>query len=196
MAAGRVCTGFSLPYVATYVNTAGTITYTDVQKLARGVDVSIEPSASDYVFYADNSEAEIANQFTGGTFSLTVDGLLADAEKLIMGLPTISDDWYSYDDDRAPGFFGLGFIARYMSDGVASYVPYVLAKVSFDPIQTSAATQEAEISWQTQSLSGQIMRADDAKHTWKYLGKEYDTEALAEAALKTKLGYTAPVSNG
>lgn len=192
MAAGRVCTGFSLPYVATYVNTAGTITYSDGQKLARGVDVSIEPSASDNVFHADNVEAEVANLFTGGTFTLTVDGLLAPAEQLIMGLPAISTDWYLYDDDRTPGFFGLGFIARYMSDGVTSYVPYVLAKVSFDPIKTSAATQEEEISWQTQQITGKIMRAEDTKHTWKYLGKEYSTEALAEAALKTKLG----ISNG
>lgn len=188
MAAGRVCTGFSLPYVAKYDNTGGTISYTDGQKLARGVDVSIEPSASDYIFYADNVEAEIANQFTGGTFSLTVDGLLGPAEKLIMGLPAIANDWYTYNDDQAPSYFGLGFIARYMSDGVTSYVPYVLAKVSFDPIQTSAATQEQEISWQTQSLSGKIMRAEDTKRTWKYLGKEYETEATAEVALKAKLG--------
>ena len=193
-AAGRVCTGFSLPYVATYTNNNGTITYSSGQKLARGVDVSIEPSASDNVFYADNVEAEVANQFTGGSFTLTVDGLLPGAEKLIMGLPAVTTggSWYTYDDDRNPGFFGLGFIARYMQDGVAKYVPYVLAKVAFDPINTSAATQEAEISWQTQSITGKIMRAEDAKHTWKYLGVEYSTEALAEAALKTKLG----ISNG
>ena len=187
-AAGRVCTGFSLPYVAKYVNTSGTISYTDGQQLARGVDVSIEPSASENIFYADNVAAETANQFTGGTFSLTVDGLLTDAEKLIMGLPAVSGSWYSYDDDQAAGYFGLGFIARYMSDGATSYVPYVLAKVSFDPIQNSAATQEAEIDWQTQSISGQILRADDAKHTWKYLGIEYATEAAAKEALEAKLG--------
>lgn len=191
MAAGRVCTGFSLPYVAKYNNASGTITYSNGQKLARGVDVSIEPSASDYVFYADNVEAEIANQFTGGTFSLTVDGLLASAEQLIMGLPELTGDWYAYNDDQTSNYFGLGFIARYMNDGVASYVPYVLAKVSFNPITTTAATQEAEISWQTQSLSGTIMRAEDEKRTWKYLGKEYATEAAAEAALKTKLGISA-----
>ena len=191
-AAGRVCTGFSLPYVATYVNTSGTISYTNGQKLARGVDVSIEPNASESVFYADNTEAEIANQFTGGSFTLTVDGLLAPAEKLIMGLPAVTNNWYSYDDDRTNSYFGLGFIARYMSDGTTSYVPYMLTKVAFDPIKNSAATQEAEISWQTQSLTGRILRAEDAKHTWKYLGTEYSTEALAEAALKTKLG----ISNG
>ena len=47
MAVGRVCTGFSLPYIAKYAATGGTITYSDVQKLARGVSVSIEPESSD-----------------------------------------------------------------------------------------------------------------------------------------------------
>ena len=188
-AAGRVCTGFSLPYVAKYESG----TYTSGQKLARGVDVSIEPSASDYIFHADNSEAEVANQFTGGSFTLNVDGLLAPAEQLIMGLPAIENDWYSYNDDQTPAYFGLGFIARYLSDGVTSYVPYVLAKVSFNPINTSAATQETELSWQTQTITGTLMRGDDPKRTWKYVGKEYATEALAEAALKAKLGIS---SNG
>ena len=32
MAAGRVCTGFSLPYVAKYAASGGTITYSDGQK--------------------------------------------------------------------------------------------------------------------------------------------------------------------
>lgn len=186
-AAGRVCTGFSLPHIAKYAVSGGTVTYSSGQQLARGVDVSLEPTGSNNIFYADNVEAETANQFTGGSFTLNVDGLLPGAEVLLMGLPAVTNGWYHYDDDKTAGYFGLGFIARYMSDGVTKYVPYVLAKVSFDPIQTSAATQEADISWQTQTITGQIMRADDAKHTWKYLGTEYNTEALALAALKSKL---------
>ena len=81
MAAGRVCTGFSLPYVAKYAASGGTITYSDGQKLARGVSVSIEPESSDdNNFYADNILAESAGTtFTGGDLNLTVDGLLAAA---------------------------------------------------------------------------------------------------------------------
>ena len=46
MANGRVCTGFSKPYVAVYSATGGTIKYESGQDLARGVDVSIEPETS------------------------------------------------------------------------------------------------------------------------------------------------------
>jgi phi13 family phage major tail protein len=188
-AAGRVCTGFSKPYIANYVNTNGTISYTGVTELARGVDVKISPeTGSDNIFYANNTEAEIdSGTFTGGTLTLTVDGLLATAEAKLSGLPAVSNDWYAYDDDQDAGYFGFGFIARYMSDGVTSYVPYVLAKVAFDPLDTEASTQEENISWQTQAITGRILRADDTKRSWKYVGVEYSTEAAAVTALTAKL---------
>ena len=52
MAAGRVRTGFSLPYVALYSATGTVITYSNGQRLARGVSVSIEAEAEDdNIFY-------------------------------------------------------------------------------------------------------------------------------------------------
>lgn len=195
MANGRVCTGFSKPYVATYAIQSGAVKYSDAQILARGVNVSITPeSGSDNIFYADNQAAETAGAgtFTGGTVSLTVDGLKPAAEKLIMGLPEAgTDGWISYDDEQTVPYVGIGFIARYMEGGVASYVPYVLAKASFSQVETSAATQEENISFQTQTLSAQLFRADDTNHTWKYVGAPVATETLAETALRKKLGLTA-----
>ena len=47
MAAGRILTGFSLPYVAKYTNSGSTVTYSQGQKLARGVSVSIEAEAEE-----------------------------------------------------------------------------------------------------------------------------------------------------
>lgn len=193
MAAGKVCTGFSKPYVALYSATGGAVSYSSGQLLARGVDVSIEAESSDdNDFYADNVKAESAGKkFTSGTVTLTVDGLLTAAEKLIMGLPTGSGDWMDYDDDQEIPYVGIGFLARYMSDGVESWTPIVLTKCMFSEISTSAATQEEEIDWQTQELSASIFRGDDAKHSWKHVGTgTYATEAAAEAVLKTKLGIT------
>lgn len=187
----RVVTGFSKPYVALFGMSGDAISYTSGQVLAHGVDVSISPNTSgDNVLYADNMAVEsVSGMFTGGTFSLTVDGLSPDAYGLIMGLPEAdSEGWVAFDEDQAVPYVGLGYIVRYMSGGVTKYQPYVLAKVSFDQVADAAATQGEEIDWQTQALSGTILRAQDAKKTWKYVGNEFDTEALAEAALKAKLG--------
>lgn len=192
--AGRVVTGFSKPYVAKYSASAGVVSYTECRKLARGVNVSLEPTSSeDNKFYADNVVAESAGGiFTGGTCSLTVDGLKKDAEEFIMGLPTAgSDGWTEYGEDQQTPYCGFGYITRYVSDGVTTYVPTVLARVMFNQITNSANTQEEEIEYQTQSLTMQLFRGEDDKKNWKYVGKEYATEAEAEEALCAKLGGTS-----
>ena len=195
--AGRVCTGFSLPYVAKYTASGGSVTYSDGQKLARGVSVSVAPeSADNNDFYADNIKAEsVSGVFTGGTATLVVDGLLPAAEKLIFGLPTAatvsSVSVYEYGDGATPPYMGVGFIARYMSDGVTSYKVIVLTKCKFNLPTEDAATQEDQIAWQTQSLTASIMRDDTSNHNWKYIGvTEYATEAAAEADLKKLLNVT------
>ncbi len=197
MAAGKVCTGFSLPYVAVYSNSGSTISYASGQKLARGVSVSVAPEVADNNnFYADNVLAESVNgMFTGGTVTLTVDGLLPAAEKLIFGLGTASTvstvSVYSYDDTATPPYVGIGFIARYMSDGVTSYKAVVLTKCKFSLPTEEAATQEDQISWQTTALNATIMRDDSADHVWKYVGAtEYSSESAAEADLKKLLSIT------
>lgn len=196
-AAGKVCTGFSLPYVASYANSQGTISYSSGQKLARGVSVSVAPDVADNNnFYADNVLAESVNgTFTGGTVTLTVDGLLPAAEALIFGLGTASTvsgvSAYAYDDSAVPPYVGIGFIARYMSDGATSYKAIMLPKCKFSLPTEEAATQEDQISWKTQALNATIMRDDSADHVWKIVGAtEYASESAAEADLKKLLGIT------
>ena len=187
-AAGKVLTGFSLPYVALYSESGGTITYSNGQKLARGVDVTVSPeSSNDNIFYADNVSAESADgEFINGTVSLTVDGLLETAEKLIFGLPAADgDDWYHYGDSMTVPYVGIGFIARYMSDGVTSYVPHVLTKCRFNLSEFSGATQEDAIEWQTQALEARIFRDDSTNHDWHLFGESQATEADAENMIKT-----------
>lgn len=190
-AAGRVCTGFSKPYVAKYNANAGVVTFTDGRVLARGVSVSLAPDASsDNNFYADNQLAESeSGTFTSGTVTLTVDGLFTAAERFIQGLPESgADGWTNYGDNKNTPYIAIGYIARYQSDGVVTYVPTVIPKTKFGLLSQSANTQADTIDWQTQELTANIMRADDANHNWKMVGGDYMTEAEAELALQTKLG--------
>ena len=198
MANGRVLTGFSMPWVALYANSSGTISYSGGMPLARGVSVSLDVETSDdNDFYADNVLAETDNQgFSSGTVTLTVDGLKDAARKLIMGITasksvTIGTDttvvFEQYDDTQAIPYVGVGFVARYMEDGVTSYVPYILNKVKFNPEGLEAATQEEEIDWQTTELEGSIMRDDSTAHAWKLIGAAQTTEAAAVDAYKAIL---------
>lgn len=193
MAAGKVCTGFSKPYVALYNNNAGTITYTNGMQLARGVSVSASAdSADDNNFYADNIIAESeTGVFTSGELTLTVDGLKQVAEKMIMGLPEEdAQGFMNYDDDQRVPDCGCGFVARYMSDGVTTYTPIIFTRVAFQFPGIDAATQEENIDWQTRDLTATVKRAEDAKRTWRKIGGDETTEAAAEDKIKAFLGIT------
>lgn len=194
MAVGKVVSGFSKPYVALYAASAGTITYTSGQRLARGVNVSgSADTADDNNFYADNVIAETeAGVFTSGELTLTVDGLKQDAEKLIMGLPAAdtTTGLIAYDDDQSIPDVGVGFIVRYVEDGVTTYTPVIYPRCAFQFPNTEAATQEENIDWQTQELTATIKRAEDAKRTWKYVGGAETTEAAAEDKIKTFFSIT------
>lgn len=189
--AGKVATGFSYPYVARYAANEGTITFSGAMELARGVSVNVSPTTSDAnKFYANNQEAESGpNRFTGGTATLTVDGLLVAAERFIMGLPAAGEDgWTAYGDSAQIPYVAIGYIARFMSGGVESFTPTILVKTKFQQINSDYATQEEEIDWQTQELTADLFRGDDLNHSWKYLGGDFETEAAALTALRTKLG--------
>lgn len=193
MAAGRVMTGFSLPYVALYTANGGTVTYSNGQRLARGVQVSIEAEAEDdNIFYADNISAESApGIFTSGTATFTVDGLKLAAERLIMGISEAdAQGFIHYGENLTIPYVGVGFICRYMEDGVTSYVPYILTKCRFVTPGVDAQTATETIEWQKQEITATLLRDDTANHDWKLVGEEQTTEALAEGKIKAFFNIT------
>ena len=194
---GRVITGFSKPYYAIYTNSGSTVSYANGAIMARGVSVSLSPESSeDNNFYADNVTAEtVSGVFTGGTATLTVDGLNTSARAAMLGLASAAaDTWYADGDSTNPPYLGIGYIVRYMSGGDVIYVPTVLAKTRLAIPGEEASTQGEEIEWQTTELSFTLMRDDTSNHTWRYIGADYTTEEAAEAALMTKLGISSSTS--
>lgn len=195
MAAGRACTGFSLPYVATYANSSGTISYSGGMKLARGVRVSMLMEVSDdNEFWADNQAAENdGGRFKSGEVTLVVDGLKDAAAQMIFGVdaPTTPNTWTKYGDDMTPPYVGIGYIARYQSEGIESFVPVIVRKARFRVPDESHETQDgAEKNWQTESLTASMFRDDSSNHEWKWVGTEEASESAAEGKIKTALGIT------
>lgn len=199
-AAGKVCTGFSFPFVAIYNNNGGTVTYSSGQELARGVEVTLSPEvADDNIFYANNISAEsVGGVFTGGEVNLTVDGLLIAAEKLIMGLPaptalTVGENSvnvYEYGQAQNIPYVGIAYIARYMSDGVTTWVPTLLTKARFNTFETAHATQEENIDWQTQELTAALMRDDTSARNWKKIAEDQTSEEDALAVIRAWFNIT------
>ena len=184
---GRVCIGFSKPWVANYTANAGVVTYSNAIRAGRGVGVNVQPTSSDdNKFRADNVDAESADGiFTGGKADVTIDGFFKTAAKVMFGWGDPDGNGWTHEGDNtnAP-YCAFGFIAKFMSGGVITYTPYILRKGKFSIPGTEAQTQEEEINWQTQSLSMSLYRDDTANHDWRWTGAEYSTEEAAEAAIK------------
>lgn len=201
MKEGKVIVGFSNPYVAKYNNAGGTVTYTDGRRLARGVKISLDvESSDDNDFYADDVVAETENgQFAGGTANLTVDGLLAEAERFIAGLPepepvSVGDQKvkvYKHGTKAVPPYVGIGVIVQYRSGGKNTFVPIILTKAKFQTAKLEAATREKETSWQTQDLVADLSRDDTPDQNWKWVVEDQDTREAADAILRQLLNVTA-----
>jgi len=194
MANGKVITGYSQPIVAKYAYNQGTISYTNKTPLARGVEVDMEVEIGDATnFFADNTISEsVAGQFNGATATLTVDGLKDTARNLIAGLVTSKTiiansstvTAKAYDDLQVIPYVGIGFVVRYMENGVTTYAPVILPKAQFSPESLKAATQGESVEFQTTELQATVMRADDANHTWKIVAEDQATEAAAVAVIE------------
>lgn len=201
MANGKVIVGFSHPWVAVYSNSGSSVSYTGGMALARGVSVSIEVSEPESnPFYADDTIAEdVPSTFTGGTVTLTVDGLKEAARRLIYGLPTASSvtvdgQQVAVEDYGAAmeiPYVGIGFLICYMEDGVESWAPVLLTKGKFSPSNTVAATRAGVVEWQTEELKATLSRDDSDARNWKRIAEDQASEAAGEAVLKTLLGVTA-----
>lgn len=204
MADGKVCTGFSKPFVALYSDGNGTPAYSNGMAAGRGVSVSDDvEKIENKIFYANNGAAENSGRkFNGATISLTIDGLKTSARKLIMGTPTattksitvgaetVSVSVDEYDDRQSIPYVGIGFIMRYQEEGVVTYRAVVFTKAMFDIEPLSAETEGEEIEFQTTELSATILRDDSTYHRWKYDADDLTSEAIAEAFIKDVLNIT------
>ena len=194
MANGKVITGYSKPIIAKYSFSDNTISYSNKTPLARGVEVDMEVEIGDATnFFADNTISEsVAGQFNGATATFTVDGLKDTARNLIAGLVTsktmiVNSSTVSakvYDDLQVIPYVGIGFVVRYMENGVTTYAPVILPKAQFSPESLKAATQGESVEFQTTELQATVMRADDANHSWKVVAEDQTTEAAAVAVIE------------
>ena len=189
--------GLSKPYYAKYSNSGSTVTYTGGALLGKAVELSMElEGAESNVLYADNGPAESANQFAGGTLTITTDDLLPEAAAGILGLTlqTVTNENIQtetpkelvFGDGQVIPYVGFGVIVKKQKDGVNKWLGLVYPKVQFTNPGISAVTQGETIEWQTPELTATILRDDTAAHNWcRY--SLLDSEADAEAYVKQLL---------
>lgn len=163
--------------VAKYVNTAGTITYTNRQTVGDAMTANLEMRYAEGRLYAESTLAEYMRKATGGTISLGVKYIPNAAQQLMFGSRSKSRT-VTYQNNGATAtstvsglvlgaktdsaYVGVGFYAPDMVDGVEKYTCVKVAKCLFGPPGMALQTAGENIQFNTPTTSGEFLADDSA----------------------------------
>lgn len=166
-------------YAAKYVNTDGAISYTDAQQVGDAMAANIELRYAEGRLYAESTLAEYMRKAVGGTISLGVKYILADAQKLLFGSreksrsisytptggstsTTESVEGLAIGGKEEGAYVGVAFYAPDMVDGVRKYTCVLVHKALFGPPGMSLQTAGENIQFNTPTTSGEFLADDSA----------------------------------
>lgn len=183
--------GLSKPYYAKYTPNSGSPTYSSGKSLGMATEGSITVDSKDpAILYADNGAAESVSLFSSGTCTLGVHKLTLENLADLVGQTYVSSTGVDFKADANAPYIGLGIISMDIAGGVITYSAILLYKVQCKTPDITRVTRGDTIEYQVPSLEFSILRDDSADAKWMWMQSGYATEALAEAALKSKLGIT------
>lgn len=162
--------------VAKYVNTSGTISYTNPQSAGDAMTATLEMRYAEGRLYAESTLAEFIKKATGGTISLGVKYIPTAAQQLMFGSRSKSRT-VTYQSSGATAtstvsglvlgaktdsqYVGVAFYAPDMVDGVEKYTCVKVAKALFGPPSMGLQTAGDSISFNTPTTTGEFL-ADDS----------------------------------
>ena len=165
--------------VAKYVNTAGTISFTDRQSMGDAMTCNLELRFAEGRLYAESTLAEYLRKVIGGTVSVGAKYIKDGAQKLMYGVTEKSRN-ITY---QASGtgttttatvkslvtkrttlsqYVGFGCYAPDMVDGVEMYTAFVCKKVRFGQPGYTLRTAGETITFNTPTTSGEFLSDDSS----------------------------------
>lgn len=165
--------------IAKYVNTAGTITYTNAQTIGDAMNCNLELRYAEGRLYAESTLAEYMKKTVGGTISVGVKYIPSAAQQLMFGMGTKSRS-VTYTPASGgsattasvtslvttaadePAYVGLACYAPDMVDGVRKYTCIKVAKCLFGQPSMSLQTAGENVVFNTPTTSGEFLADDSA----------------------------------
>lgn len=174
--------------VAKYVNTSGTITYTDAQKLGDAMNVTLELKFAEGRLYAESTLSEYLKLATGGTISIGVKYIPDEVQELIFGAATsshtvetdISITGLKFSAKDIADYVGVAFYAPDKIDGQTKYTCVMVRKTLFGPPSMNFQTKGENITFNTPTTTGEFLADDSPSQILLETGVA-DTEAAAIA---------------
>ena len=165
-------------YAAKYVNTSGTITYTNPQHVGDAMTANLELRYAEGRLYAEDALAEYMRKAVGGTISIGVKYIKQTAQQLLFGVQTKNRNiTYTPTGTTVTAtatatsvvnggsdlgqYVGLAFYAPDMVDGTKKFTCVFVKKCLFGPPSMSLQTMGENIQFNTPTTSGEFL-ADDS----------------------------------
>lgn len=166
-------------YAAKYVNTSGTITYTNPTQVGEAMTANLELRFAEGRLFAEDMLAEYIRKAVGGTISLGVKYIKQGAQELLFGsttknrsvsyVPTASSTTTTATATSVVtggkdlgNYVGVAFYAPDMVDGAKKFTCVFIRKCLFGPPGMSLQTMGDSIQFNTPVTSGEFLADDSA----------------------------------
>lgn len=177
--------------VAKYVNTDGSISYTDQQSMGDAMNVNLELRFAEGRLYAESTLAEYMRKAVGGTISIGVKYIPVAAQKILFGSKektrsvTAGSGSTSVTSLVTGGksdgsYVGVAFYAPDRVDGAEKYTCVKIARALFGMPSMTYQTAGESIQFNTPTTSGEFL-ADHSDDQDMLEIAICDTEAAAKA---------------
>ena len=159
---------FDLRYIkiGKYKNTSGTISYSDVTTIGDAMDVNLQFKYAEGRLYAEGVLAEYMKLITGGTISIAVKYIRAEAQKAMFGAKdtsitvagiTPATTGLAYTGADEPSAVGCAFYAPDMIDGALKYTCVFIRRVIFGLPAMVYKTKGDSLTFHTPTTTGESM---------------------------------------
>lgn len=189
--------GLSKLVTADYSYDGTNVTYANPVNNEKMAEYSVDIEVSEpNDLYLDNGVAETdGGEFIGGTLNLTTGDLSNETSKAFYELKEQEITYakgqkateYVWDESMQFVEKGVGIIEEHQVNNETFYRGIWFSRVKFNIPSDSATTRGKNIDWQTQALTGDMLRSQAEGHPWKSHA-DFETEAEALAYLMYKGG--------
>lgn len=176
--------GLRKPYVAKYDR--ATKTYSNGFKYSHAVSFNINPNYAEASLYGDDMQVEYEKAFTNAGITLGTTSTPIDAAEVMFGHTVDREkNKVIFKATDEANYVGVGIIAPEKVDGANKFVAFLILSAKFADSAESFTTKGDQLQFNTPSIEGSAVAADDDGN-WK-ITEVFDTEAEAEAFVKEYL---------
>jgi phi13 family phage major tail protein len=158
----------------------GEETYGVPKQLAKAIKADLSVELAEAVLYADDGAAEVVKEFKSGKLSLEINDIGATAAEDLTGAKLDDNKVLISSSEDGGEPVAIGFRAK-KANGKYRY--FWLFRVKFGVPETNLQTKGDNITFQTPTIEGTVMRRNkldgQGSHPWKAEVNEDDTGVVA-----------------